>query len=254
MSMQVQFFDVGDCHSTYLAFSDTTKLLIDTGAGERSTAQYLETVWTLHQVVVTHPHADHIKSLAEIKPKVQRFYSIKTSYYPRPCSTQDKPNFDAYYLLRQLPTGIEATKGLVLRDDDPILVELLAPAAAPASTATSDELNEASAIVFVRYRDRNILITGDNGQESLRQFTKDWKPFAADILLAPHHGQKSGFLTEFVQHVNPGYVIISSGSVKNCDAYDDYARYARHGVRTTRKYGTITFTMNDDGTWTSNAA
>ncbi len=251
--MQVSFLDVGDCHSTYFAFSDTTKLLIDAGAGERSTAQYLETVWTLHQVVITHPHADHLKSLAELRAKIRRFYSISTIYYPRPCSAQDKPNFDAYYQLRQPPAGENATKGRVLRQDDTVLVRVLAPATAPASTTTGDELNEASAIVLVQYRNRKVLITGDNGPQSMHRFTQDWNAFSADILLAPHHGQKSGFLKEFVQHVNPGYVIISSGSVKNSDAYEDYVPLARHGVRTTRKHGTITFTMNDDGTWTSNA-
>ncbi len=91
-------------------------------------------------------------------------------------------------------------------------------------------MNNASAILYISFANRTFLICGDNEQESLRAFTDRWVEMHVDVLLAPHHGQQSGFNAGFVKHVDPDWVIISSGSRKDCDAYDNYANLA-HQVR-----------------------
>lgn len=245
MALNAWFFDVGDCHSTYFQFEDNTDLLIDCGAGARSTANYLAKVSSIDRVAVTHPHADHIRSLADLQGKVRAFYAIRTDYYPVPCSEADTPNFDAYYALRR--GGRIIAKGEPLKDDASGVIRVLAPADAPSAASSSAELNNASAILYIRYAKRSFLICGDNERESLQGFIDNWKPMQVDVLLAPHHGQQSGFNADFVRHVDPIWVIISSGSCKACDAYDDYSRLAREGVRTTRKHGTIKIVVSDRG-------
>ncbi len=91
MPLTAYFLDVGDCHSTFLQFADHTNLLVDCGSGDRTTAQHLRKISRLDHVVITHPHADHIRSLADLQGKVRTFNLIKLPTIQTPVPTRTSP-------------------------------------------------------------------------------------------------------------------------------------------------------------------
>jgi competence protein ComEC len=72
-------------------------------------------------------------------------------------------------------------------------------------------------------------------------------PLRANVLVASHHGRKSGFHEAAMDLISPEVVIISTASLpKKDDATELYrARGAR--VYSTREHGTITVRMHDNG-------
>jgi len=75
---------------------------------------------------------------------------------------------------------------------------------------------------------------------------RQWNILELDILLASHHGQKSGYNNDFIKAASPEYLIISSGSKKTYDAYDNYYPYVGK-IYTTRKDGDKVFKCYSNG-------
>lgn len=71
-------------------------------------------------------------------------------------------------------------------------------------------LNEASLVMKLTYKEKSILFTGDIGIETETALTKKHK-LHAHILKAPHHGSKYSSSIAFLDKVSPGFVIISVG-------------------------------------------
>lgn len=73
----------------------------------------------------------------------------------------------------------------------------------------------------------------------------------ADILLAPHHGRKSGFDIDFVNLVNPRLTIVSDGRFCDSSANGRYSEKSR-GWKVHHRSGNISedrycLTTNSDG-------
>lgn len=79
---------------------------------------------------------------------------------------------------------------------------------------TNDKLNrgnDSSCVLRIEGGNQVILLTGDiekNAEQDLLNFNRR---LAATILIAPHHGSKTSGLKEFIQAVNPRWVIYATG-------------------------------------------
>lgn len=94
------------------------------------------------------------------------------------------------------------------------------------------------------------------GREDFKNAVAD-----ADVLVAAHHGRKSGYCEEFVSLVNPGLTIISDTKFGETSVSDMYSqkssgmcvhnhntnKYDMRRCLTTRKDGNIVVAFNENG-------
>ena len=82
--MKIHYIDVGQGDSELIQV-DGKNILIDAGTNDKKALNYLKSigVTTLDYVIVTHPHEDHIGSMADV---INNF-NIGTFYSPKVTTT-----------------------------------------------------------------------------------------------------------------------------------------------------------------------
>lgn len=103
--------------------------------------------------------------------------------------------------------------------------------------------NAGSICIRVEYAGKSILLCGDAVGRHLGESSDsciatekfmcdhaDDRPIESDIIVAPHHGADNGSSTRFVQHVDPKWVIFSSGHAHEHPTYSAAKRYMDNGV------------------------
>jgi len=94
------------------------------------------------------------------------------------------------------------------------------------SKALTSNLNNHSVVTVVEYAGSKFLIPGDNEPESWDELLAKESFRAAirgtDILIAPHHGRRSGYSEQLFKHIRPHLTIVSDGPVGTTDATDLY--------------------------------
>ena len=98
----------------------------------------------------------------------------------------------------------------------------------------------------IQWRGHQIIIPGDTETECWEEVTND-KIKGTTLLLAPHHGNNSGYCLEKVKAMNLAFVVISAGPKTEYDADRKYANQIRKKVYTTRK-GKIIARIDENNT------
>jgi competence protein ComEC len=94
-----------------------------------------------------------------------------------------------------------------------------------------------------------MLLPGDVEEKAWNDMIEAGLDLSADVLVASHHGRKSGHLAKAMEAISPAVVIISTDKLDpDHDAEDEYKKTTEH-VYSTRKHGTIWVRMFDDGSF-----
>ncbi len=273
---KIVFWDVEHGHASYLLTPNGRHIVIDLGTGsydsghEFSPLNHLKHNYRVNQldyVIITHPHVDHIDDIFNfdsLKPKVLlRPKHLDKEPILSKASDADKPKLEKYFEISErynTPVPEESP-------DSPknphnwggLTIKTFVP-----SKLSQTNLNNHSVVSVFSYAGIKILVPGDNEPPSWHELkempgfldvTKD-----IDVLLAPHHGRKSGFESEIMKHFNPRLTVVSDGAYCDTSAtsrYSDISRgwmvYKRDGTSekrfclTTRNDGVITVTFGHDG-------
>jgi competence protein ComEC len=111
----------------------------------------------------------------------------------------------------------------------------------------ADEYNNASYVLRVTHATTRVLIAGDVEETAWKDMIAAGVPLRAHVLIASHHGRKSGFSEEAMALIKPEVVIVSTAKLPpEHDALSDYERHAKY-VFSTRSDGDIGLTLFDDG-------
>ncbi len=209
LPVNVLYLDIGqgDCE---LIHTPEGAILIDAGenlpenaAKIISFARQLE-IDRFDCVIATHPHSDHIGSMADvleeipadriIMPQLPEALTPTTRVYENLLDTIDRLDIP---LLPAVPGEQYEVAGVTL--------EILAP-------LTEDEnLNNMSVVVRMRYRDASYLFEGDAESGSEREILDSGAPLHADILKAGHHGSRTSSTKDYLLAVRPKIAVISCG-------------------------------------------
>lgn len=205
--LEVHFLDVENADCILIRQEDKT-MLID--AGERKHSEgiisYLEQhgVQKLDLVIATHPHADHIGSMAAVINHfpVERFIM---SFMPE----KNTPTTSVYVkMLEALDTHSvpvdEAVPGDIY-ELGTARIQILAP------YEETDEANDISVVCRLTFGDRAFMFTGDAGSGVEKQMLDSSYVLTADVLKASHHGSTTGNSGLFVYEVDPEYAVITCG-------------------------------------------
>lgn len=203
----VHFIDVGqgDCE---LIDAGGSYVLID--SGEYSEAGkvigYLNSlgISRLEYVIVSHPHSDHMGSMAKIVEAFDVGTVIMadmaddmlpvTSSYVKLIEAIDKKNIPIVFA--ETGESFNLSYGRL---------EILAP------VKEYDDLNNYSLVVKYVHGDNSFLFTGDIEEKAERDIVGYGSDVSAEVLKIPHHGSDSSSCKLFLQSVNPEYGVIEVG-------------------------------------------
>lgn len=200
----VRYFDMGQGNAS-LVESAGAYMLIDTGNYED--VQKLKELLTaagvtkLDYMVATHPHADHIGSLAT----VIREYEIENLFMP-----------DVEADTKTFRVAVEAAEQKSLSMTHPevgsvyplgdVSFQILAPVG-----TDYKEINDYSIALRLSCGTTDFLWTGDAEEISEREMLNEDMVLEAEVYHAGHHGSNSSSSGEFLQAIDPDYVVISCG-------------------------------------------
>lgn len=255
----MRVWDVQHGNAIYLRTPNGKDMVFDLGVGDYSAKlphrSPLETlakhygITTIHQLVITHPHKDHIDDILNLdrlgftvlalnQPKW-----INKEEILKRASVTDRPKFEKYFSLsdshnRQI-VGMFEDSGMPQNNGGMEVRYFSTP------TLPETNLNNHSIITVVKYEGKKIIIPGDNEKASL-DLLMDRDDFKiavknCDLLIAPHHGRESAYHNEFVTLANPHLTIVSDGSSCDTSAIPRYSAKStgmsvyKNGLKETRK-------------------
>ena len=204
----LHFIDVGQGDCT-LVESNGHFALIDAGEySERDKViSYLSGagVKELDYIIATHPHSDHVGSLAEV------IYNFDTSALI--CTNAPTTSSWEYVM------DAADERGVPYEIPSPYEVYQLGSATitilAPSEDAVYSNLNDYSIVTMIEYGNTSALLTGDAEKTVEKELVRGSYNLSADILKCGHHGSSSSSCSEFLDAVSPDAAIISCG--KNND-------------------------------------
>ncbi len=225
-------------------------------------------LYPLSLLHITHPDDDHVRNAKKVKEALEPYLVRKREYeeFPRDENIHEeyKELIDKRYRGKNPETiswGFDPENVFFIKMDEILKSEDL----------SKKVKNNSSMIRLIRYGGKKILFGGDLETEGWEWLAKNDQNFinamqdGVDILIAPHHGHKSGFPTALFDLAGDvDMVILSKASESEKDDTDVSTRYAEHarGVKykslksrdyffgktlTTRSNGDVFVEIGDDG-------
>ena len=180
-------------------------MLIDAGDNDKGTAvqSYLESqgVTELDYVIGTHPDADHIGGLDVI-------------LYKFDCQTVLMPDFEKD--TRTYDDVIQTMKQKRYENTSPRTGETFELGSAVFTIVApngeyGDNANDYSIGILLQHGGNRFLFTGDAEEASEADMLENGMDLKADVFKAAHHGSRTANTEEFLNAVDPDYMVISCG-------------------------------------------
>ncbi|MFC1850377.1 ComEC/Rec2 family competence protein [candidate division CSSED10-310 bacterium] len=253
--LKVVFFDVHQGDAVLISTSSNKHFLIDGGQGASKYASfdagtqviipYLKKhkIKKLDQVIMTHPHADHVGGLVSLLEQIPVTEVID------PAMSYGSSLYKRFLLLIE-SKGIqwtEARDGHLFNWDDDVTAQVMGPK--ELFEGTRSDANNNSVVIKVMYKATSFLFTGDAESESELDLLDYRANLRANVLKVPHHGGEFSSTEEFVRMVRPMIAVISCGRNNKFGHphADTLEKYRRIGAKIVRTDLCGTITMLSDG-------
>ena len=206
--MSVHFVDVGQGDCTIIQSKDGV-ILIDSGEADKSQTviNYLRNlgVETLDYCIVTHPHTDHIGSMAAVisEFRAEKLIMPELSEINIPTTR----TFEDFLLCAEENADevIAAEAGYTYSMGE-VDISILGPC------SQNEDLNNMSVVAKVEYGDAAFLITGDcSFAEEDDIMDNYYNELSCDVLKVAHHGSAGSTSVDWLEAVEPEISVISVG-------------------------------------------
>ncbi len=221
--LEVTVMDVGQGDGIYIKTPGGKNILIDAGPdARRGVLPFLRSrrIKTIHTMVLTHPHADHIGGA--ISPRDDRRGT--TNSVLEFCQVLEvldcgKPHTTPEY---KSLLGVIESKSIAYRqpkagdrlDWDPSLEVLVLHPDDP----EYENMNDNSVVIHVKHGRLGFLFTGDAEKEAEEVIAGRFgERLKSDVLKVGHHGSLSSTSETFLDYVSPRYGLISCGRGNSFD-------------------------------------
>jgi len=236
-ALAVHYIDIGQGDAAYIRLPTGESMLIDAGPNDSETQllAYLNRydVDELDYAVFTHPHEDHIGGADVIMKNI----TVKNVIIPdveAMTSTYD----------RMLDYIIDSNANLIFAEPDQMFMlgEAEIRIWAPISPSEED-LNDASVVLKLSYRDVSFVFTGDAEIASENEILDRYlvTELKADVLKIGHHGSSTSTSERFLRALSPSVAVIS------CAKNNDYGHPHRETVALLNNYNIQTFRTDQLG-------
>ncbi|MCB9845877.1 MAG: ComEC/Rec2 family competence protein [Phycisphaeraceae bacterium] len=170
----------------------------------------------VERVIISHPNLDHYNALLDaIEPLGVREVVIGEAFERWASEKSDGP--EAFTLSELARRGVEVR--VVARGDRLTLagveLECLWPERGAEFATANDGSLVLRVVVSTHEGERRVLLTGDSQDVMMQGLSLD--PIGADVLELPHHGSFRPASEAFVEAVDPGVVVQSTGPARLWD-------------------------------------
>lgn len=233
--LEIHYLDVGQGDST-LILCDGHAMLIDAGDNDRGTAvqSYLESqgVTTLDYVIGTHPDADHIGGLDVV------LYKFDCQMVMMPDFEKDTRTYDdVVQTMKQKRYKNTLPEVGTVYELGSAVFTIVAP-----NGEYGDNANDYSVGILLQHGKNRFLFTGDAEEASEADMLENGIDLEADVFKASHHGSRTANTEEFLQTVDPDYVVIS------CGQDNSYGHPHAEVMNRLRAMGISVFRTDEQGT------
>jgi len=226
----VSFLDVGQGDATLIQVPGGATVLVDGGPGAAVLDQLRQSgVKAIDAVVLSHPHADHLKGLTMA---LERFDVGAVYDAAAPSSSPLYADFLRTVERRQVPYNV-VKKGDVLTFGE-LTLEVFSPGAGFAA----DDINDNSVVLVASYRGMDVLLPGDAESAVLSSLALP----ETEALKVSHHGSRDDGLARLLDAVQPGIAVISVG------ADNEYGHPSGSTMDTLAASGARIYRTDRDGT------
>ena len=257
--LHIVFCSVGQGDGTYIRMPNQADLLIDGGPDNKIVGCLGRHMpfydHTIDAVILTHPQKDHLEGLIYVLQRyhVNNFITVPlkndTDSYKRLVTELRKAHILPKYLTTNQELKFGSVISQVLWPEKAWLASIMDmnenELSQVGSTknqgqilglATDKDLNLFCIYLYLRYGNFDALFTGDGdrGTQSAMQETSVWSllPENLEVLKVPHHGSKTGMLSEFVDRLRPKLSVIEVGK-------NSYGHPSKEAIDALSKWGKV---------------
>ena len=220
----------------------------DTGKNVIAPFLWSSKIRRIDTLVLTHPDPDHLKGLNFIASE----FSIG-QFWDNGSQTES----ESYLQLKRI-LNEKKIKTHSLNEETPpqtingVEISVLNPPVRRVTqkrTQNPRDLNNASLVMKLRFKNVSVLLTGDIGKEAEERMLRRDYPLRSDILKIPHHGSSTSSSTPFLERVRPTYAILSVGerNIGRLPHPEVLKRYQQLGATLYRTDVQGAITVNTDG-------
>lgn len=232
-NLSVCFFDVGQGDSALIQKGDY-QILIDGGPDQSVLAEMGQVMpfydRTIEEVVLTHPHNDHLRGLNEVvdRYKIKVVYLTQVSY-----SSKEYEIFLTKVNEKKITIRV-MDKNEVAIPFEKASLEFLWPGS-DFKDKPIDNLNNSSIVNRFCYIEQCFLFLGDLEADSQEEIVSYYQNrsgvFKSSILKFAHHGSANGAFEPLLKLASPSYIIFSVGEDNN------FGHPSEESVNLAKKYG-----------------
>ena len=208
--LHVAFADVGQGDAVLITTPGGQHVMVDGGPDPLEAARLLGgrlPFWdrSVDLVVLTHPHRDHVAGLTEVLRRYDVAYVLERRF------PHDSPEYQAWRraVEDEGAVVIQAQPGQVVTIDDGVFIQVLGPPET-LMRGTDSDVDNASVVLRLVYRDVSFLLTGDMFHEAESALLAQDAPIDSDVLKVAHHGSRSSSIAAFLESVSPAVAVISA--------------------------------------------
>jgi len=249
--LQLTCLDVSHGQAIVAQLPGGANILFDAGSqhrqdiGRRIVAPFLDYsgIKKLDAVVISHNDTDHINGIPELVEHCQIGAIYANAAFFEKADRWSTAKFLAEFVHskqlqfqrcdRQLPLANNTEIKYIWPPDNP-----------PLTRSLSD--NDSSLVTLMEFAGRKILLCSDIEQFAQQQIIRRFPDLRADVIIAPHHGSVKTGDAEFLERLDPDFLISSCGRRQ-------YQRQELEELQTpakrfyTHKNGAITVRITADG-------
>ncbi len=253
-TLSINFVNVGQGDGAVLHTSRGEVILIDGGGASPQETRYNvgESIFVPYLIahgftdidvaVLSHYHKDHAEGIVAAAKRLK----IKTIVMPG-ATPNNEYRLQIEKIAKERNIRIEYLKAAdEIRFKSGLSLKFIAP---NIEQLKSDDANDTSLVVEVRYGEFCGIFTGDSTDKINQSY-----PENVDILKVSHHGSAAQNDKEYIKHISPEFAVISVGEDNSYDLPDDETlkRLKEVGAKVLRtdKLGDIQFKINKNGKMT----
>lgn len=246
MPLELVTWNVEHGSAAYIRTPNGGNIVIDMGARrggtEFSPLTHIKERWGVSQLdlaVITHPHLDHIEDIPNIDEL--DVAQLACPYHLKKNDIMAGNEGVSDNTLKTIITYFNLSRKTKRAPDSHWIDGVSFRHFRPHRSSTSN-LNDHSVVTVMNYAGVKFLLPGDNESASWDELLRrsDFRRAIAGVhvLVAPHHGRKSGFHRELFNHFNPYITIISDGRAVGTSVTSLYSKVTK-GCKVNRRNGQV---------------
>ncbi|MCA9353274.1 MBL fold metallo-hydrolase [Candidatus Nomurabacteria bacterium] len=207
--LEISFLDIGQGDAIYIEAPNGNQMLVDVGPSSNIASPLKKVIPAFDDyidvVVLTNPDADHIAGLSYILDN----YNVGLVVEPG-----TKSDTKTYKDLRE-KINEKHVKYIVANSSTDIILDkesgVYFDVIFPDRDVSYWERNDGSLVGVLKYKDVDVLFTGDATLKTEDIFLKNENLEGVDILKVGHHGSRTSTGVSLLREITPEIAVISSG-------------------------------------------